>query len=251
MSGLALASMSITLAAEAAKECEKECKSAAAATVSVAKECEKECKSAKVATVAAAKKCEKECKGAAVATVAAAKECEKECKGAAFATVAAAKECKSAEVATSCPVGKAIADLPQINVKYVVGRREFSCPTAAKDAHIEAVETFVASFSAIHTCEASGKTFVGNKGYECGTHAQTIVTIAKEAMDEVATVHLVGEKEFCCPTAAGVAAEKQGAKVTYAVAGEKTQCAKTNRLNLAVAKYKAAVLAIAKAESAE
>ena len=132
-----------------------------------------------------------------------------------------------------------------------MANKELCCPTAAKDAHIAAVEKFVGSFASTHACEASGKTFVGNKSFECGTHAKSIASVAKEAMDKVATVHFVGDKEFCCPTAANVAAEKQGADITYVVAGEKTQCAKTNRMNLAIAKYKAAVLAIAKADSAE
>jgi hypothetical protein len=207
--------------------------------------------------VAVAENDGKECK---VATVAAAK-CEKECKD-------AGSDC------ASCPVAKTMADLPQISyiiageastcaksaetaaeegkdVKYVVANKELCCPTAAKDAHIATVEKFVASFASTHACEASGKTFVGNKSFECGDHAKAIATVAKEAMDEVTTVHFVGDKEFCCPTAAGVAAEKQGAEITYVVAGEKTQCAKTNRLNLAIAKYKAAVLAITKANSAE
>ena len=190
----------------------------------------------------------------------AAKQCEKECK------TVAKSEC------ATCPLAKAMEALPKISyiiagdastcaksastaaeagqeVKYVVAGKELCCPTAAKDAHVEAVETFVASFASTHACEGSGKTFVGNKGYECGQHASTIAAVAKKAMNGVKTVHLVGDKEFCCPTAAGEAAEKEGAKLTYVVAEEKTQCSKTNRMNVALAKYKAAIQAIAQAEA--
>lgn len=136
-------------------------------------------------------------------------------------------------------------------MKYIVAGKELCCETAAKEAHLKSVEKFVASFASTHTCDVSGKTFVGNKGYECSQHAGSVAAIAKKAMDGVTTVHLVGTQEFCCPTAAGEAAEKDGTAITYVVADKKTQCAKTNRMNLAIAKYQAAVLAIAKSETAE
>jgi hypothetical protein len=189
----------------------------------------------------------------------AAKKCEAECK------VAAKSDC------ASCPLTAAMEALPKISyviagdsstcaksataaadagkeVKYVVAGKELCCPTSAKTAHIDSVEKFVASFASTHSCEASGKTFVGNKGFDCDQHATSVASVAKAAMEGVKTIHLVGDKEFCCPTAAGDAAGKANAKVTYAVADEKTECATTNRMNLAVAKYKAAILAIAKAE---
>ncbi|MFT5191411.1 MAG: hypothetical protein ACI957_004450 [Verrucomicrobiales bacterium] len=192
----------------------------------------------------------------------AAEKCEKACK------VAVASDC------AECPLTAAMEALPKISyviageasacaksaeaaaeagkeVKYVVAGKELCCPTSAQEAHLGAVETFVASFASTHAYDASGKTFVGNKGFECGEHAKTIAAVAKTAMAEVKTVHFVGTQEFCCPTAAGEAAEKEGAKVTYVVNEEKTQCAKSNRMNVAVAKYKAAVLAIAKAEAPE
>ena len=120
----------------------------------------------------------------------AAKKCEKECK-----VAATASEC------ASCPLAKAMDALPKISyiiageasacaksataaaeggkeVKYIVAGKELCCPTAAKDAQVEATEKFVASFASIHACEASGKTFVGNKGYECSQHASTIALAA-------------------------------------------------------------------------
>lgn len=188
------------------------------------------------------------------------KPCEKECK------TVAKSECDA------CPIAKAMEALPKMSyiiageasacaksastaaeagkeVKYVVAGKELCCPTTAKDNHIQSVETFVSTFASTHTCDASSKTYVGNKGYDCNQHASTVAAVAKKAMDGVKTVHLVGDKEICCPNAASEAAEKKGTTVTYVVAEEKTQCAKTNRMNVAVAKYKAAIQAIAQAEA--
>lgn len=194
--------------------------------------------------------------------VAEAKEkCEKTCD------VAEKSDCQG------CPVTAAMEALPKISyviageasacaksaekataagkeVKYVVAGKELCCEKMAKDAHVEAVEEFVASFASAHSCEASGKTYVGTKGYACSKHASTVAASAKEAMDNVKVIHIVAGKEYCCPEEAGKAAEDAGAKVTYAVADEKTECAKTSRMAVAVAKYKAAVQAIAEAEAA-
>ena len=198
----------------------------------------------------AAKKCEKEC----------AKECTKQC------------ETTKASDCASCPITKAMADLPKMSyiiageasacaasasaaaeagkeVKYVVAGKELCCPTAAKEAHVDAVEKFVASFASTHACSDSGKTFVGNKGYECSQHAATMAAAAKKAMDEVKTVYVVAGKEFCCPSTANETAKKENAKVTYVVADQKTECAQSNRMNVAVAKYKAAIQTLAQAEA--
>lgn len=190
--------------------------------------------------------------------------CEKkDCKN-----VAAKSEC------AACPLTAAMEALPKISfiiageasacaksaetaktegkeVKYVVAGKEICCDKMAKDAHVEAVEKFVASFASTHACDASGKTFVGNKGYACGQHANSVATVAKKAMEQVKVTHVVAGKEYCCPNEAGKAAKEQGESVTYVVAEEKTQCAKTNRMNVALAKYKAAVLAIAESEAKE
>lgn len=72
---------------------------------------------------------------------------------------------------------------------------------------------------------------------------------AKVAMESVKPVYLVGDKEYCCPDKAATTAKADGGKVTFAVAGEKTFCEKTNGMNVAVAKYKAAIQAIAKLET--
>ena len=58
-----------------------------------------------------------------------------------------------------------------------------------KDEWIEVelpVEKFVASFASTHSCEASGKTFVGNKGYDCGQHAASVASVAEMVPSRVA-----------------------------------------------------------------
>ena len=187
-------------------------------------------------------------------------KCEKTCE------VAEKSDCQA------CPVTAAMEALPKISyviageasacaksaetakaagkeVKYVVAGKELCCEKMAKDAHVEAVEKFVGRFASAHNCETSGKTYVGTKGYACGKHASTVAAVAKKAMEGVKVKHIVAGKEYCCPEEAGKAAKESGAKVTYAAADEKTECAKTNRMTVAVAKYKAAIQAIAKAEA--
>jgi len=188
-------------------------------------------------------------------------KCEKTCD------VAKKSDCEA------CPVATAMEALPKISfviageasacaksaetakaagkeVKYVVAGKELCCEKMAKDAHVEAVEKFVGSFASAHSCETSGKSYVGSKGYECSKHASTVAAVAKKAMEGVKVKHIVAGKEYCCPEEAGKVAKEAGAKVTYALADEKTECAKTSRMTVAVAKYKAAIQAIAKAEAA-
>ena len=187
-------------------------------------------------------------------------KCEKTCE------VAKKSDCQA------CPVAAAMEALPKISyviageasacaksaatakaagkeVKYVVADKELCCDKMAKDAHVDAVEKFVGRFASAQSCETSGKTYVGTNGYACGQHANTVAAVAKKAMDSVSVKHIVAGKEYCCPEEAGKAAKEAGAKVTYAVADEKTECAKTSRMTVAVAKYKAAIQAIAKAEA--
>jgi hypothetical protein len=64
----------------------------------------------------------------------------------------------------------------------------------------------------------------------------------------VAMKYVVGEKSCECPVEAKEIAAQSGEKTIYVVNGEKTECEMTARLNLARAKYKAAVEALAKSE---
>ena len=150
----------------------------------------------------------------------------------------------------ACGCSKAAAEAVKAGkeVKYVVAGKEFCCPTSAKEAHLKAVETFVANFAKPHKCETSGKTFVAGKGYECETHAGTVATTVATAMNAVTKLVTVDGKEFCCETKAGEASKECGKPVEFVVGDQKTQCPTTARMNLAVAKYKAAVQARCAAE---
>ena len=74
--------------------------------------------------------------------------------------------------------------------------------------------------------------------------------VAKAAMDKVEMTYLVGEKECHCPTEADKLAKETGDPTVFVVAGqEPTCCNVTARLNLARAKYRAAVVAVTQSES--
>lgn len=73
----------------------------------------------------------------------------------------------------------------------------------------------------------------------------------KKAMDTVAISYKVGDKTCQCPTEAKTIATEKKLKTLFVVDKEETECEQTARLNLARAKYKAALLAMnppAKAE---
>ena len=61
--------------------------------------------------------------------------------------------------------------------------------------------------------------------------------------------YMVGEKECHCPVEAEKLAKDSGDPTVFVVAGESTGCNVTARLNLARAKYKAAVVAVMQAET--
>jgi len=71
-------------------------------------------------------------------------------------------------------------------------------------------------------------------------------------MDAVKVSFVVGDKTCHCPNEAKTLAKASGAKRLFVVGDEKTSCELTSRrLNLARAKYRAAVQALAKQVSAE
>ena len=61
--------------------------------------------------------------------------------------------------------------------------------------------------------------------------------------------YVVGDKECGCPNMAKQLAQDTGKMTEYVVAGERTCCDVTARLNLARAKYKAAVEVLVKADT--
>jgi hypothetical protein len=116
-------------------------------------------------------------------------------------------------------------------------------------ALVEATEQFVAAYAEPKACQETGKVKVCGKELCCeGTAAQT-AALAKAAMDKVAMTYMVGEKECHCPVDAEKLAKESGDPTVYVVAGESTACNVTARLNLARAKYKAAVVAIMQSDT--
>jgi hypothetical protein len=132
---------------------------------------------------------------------------------------------------------------------YVVAEKTYDCPDEAKKALVATTEQFVAAFAEPKTCQKSGDiTVAGHKACCAGTAAMMAKT-AKAAMDEVKMSYAVGEKSCHCPVEAEAMAKDSGDVKLFVVGEEKTACNVTARLNLARAKYKAAVVALMKADS--
>jgi hypothetical protein len=70
----------------------------------------------------------------------------------------------------------------------------------------------------------------------------------KTAMDNVQLAYQIGDQKCQCPTQAATLAKQTGETKFFLVGEEKTECEVTARLNLARAKYKAAVEALVEAQ---
>jgi hypothetical protein len=178
----------------------------------------------------------------------------------------------SVQAGEECPIETAMGKLPKMT--YKVGGEEVCCPQAATKlakesdaamtflvakkeftdkqkatmALVEATEKFVDEFSTPCKCEVSGKVSIAGTQVCCDTMAAATAKVAKEAMKKVHMTYMVGEKACACPIEAASLAKSSGKEKLFVINGEKTACNVTARLNLARAKYKAAVTALAKAE---
>ena len=172
-----------------------------------------------------------------------------------------------------CPVDVAMKRLPQItyvvgkthtqcqatagklavksgtDATYMVAGKKFSDMKLAKVAHVEATENFVNAMCDSHKCPKSGKTFVGKKSFHCAVSAGKIASAGKSAMEKVVMQYKVGKKAICCPDMASDFAKSTKQAVTFKVGTSETTCSMTGRMNLAKAKYRAAVVAMMKTES--
>ncbi len=223
---------------------------------------------------------EGKCAGGACATTACSEG--KSCAEGGSCTVATSKAGDGAACASStcssqckdCPVTTAMKQLPQLAyqvgadktdcpnaaaelakksseaIKYVVADKSFDNEGEAKLALVETTEQFVAAFIEPKVCKESGNISVaGHKACCEGTAAQ-MSKVAKEAMDKVQMTYLVGEKSCHCPVEAEQVAKDSGEPTVFCVGEDKTACQVTARLNLARAKYRAAVVALMQAETA-
>ena len=183
------------------------------------------------------------------------------------------KDCKQCETAWSeceqCPIAKAMDSLPKLlykigdemtsspveagrmarktkhKIEFAVADRVFADESAAFNALVDTTEKFVSDFAQPQKCEVSGKTQVAGKSLCCDEAAAEVARLAKKAMDDVKVTYLVGEESVCCPDAAQALAKKSGEKVIPVVAGQKCGgCGTTTRLNIARAKYRAAMKAL-------
>ena len=197
--------------------------------------------------------------------------------------VAKATECKGGEcshgtsvslVSTSkshgCPIEAAMAKLPKMTytvgdkttccsktaaklaeqsgakVRYAVGKKTFDDKQKAFITLVKTTEEFVDGFGAPHKCNVTGTTTVAGKSCHCPIEAEKRAKVVRAAMTKVRMTYLVGEKSCNCPVEAKKLAKDSGSATRYVVNSEKTECEYTARLNLARAKYKAAVQAAEK-----
>jgi hypothetical protein len=155
------------------------------------------------------------------------------------------------EKKTCCPDEAAkIAKDSGGHIHFCVADKEFDSKTEAQEALLTATEQFVASFAEPHKCPKSGQCTLAGQPQSCEKTAAHTAELMKEAMAKVKFTYLVGEKQCECPTEAGKLAKDSGKEKVFVVGEEKTCCEKTARLNLARAKYKAAVEAMLKAQAA-
>jgi len=174
---------------------------------------------------------------------------------------------------TKCPIVLALEQLPKISfavgnqktccpkeagelakksggkIEYLVADKAFAKESDAKLALVEATEEYVSAFAKPKKCSVSGTITVAGKKLGCEIKAAQTAEIVQTAMAKVKFTYLVGDKKCGCPIEAKAVAKSTGKDTLYVVGDEKTGCSVTARLNLARAKYKAAVEALVQADA--
>jgi hypothetical protein len=155
------------------------------------------------------------------------------------------------EKKTCCPKEAAkLAKKSSGHIHFCVAEKEFDSESDAQTALIEATEKFVAALTKPHTCPKSGQLTLAGQAQSCEKAAAHTAELMQQAMAKVRFTYLVGDKECSCPVEAGKLAKESGNEKLFVVAEEKTCCEKTARLNLARAKYKAAIEAMVQSQAA-
>jgi hypothetical protein len=139
---------------------------------------------------------------------------------------------------------KAAATAAKAKLVYVVGAEKFEASDKAFASLVEQTEKFVAAYATPSTCKVSGTTTVAGEAMTCSVKAGEVASKVKKAMDSVAVSYKVGDKSCHCPIEAKTLAAEKKVKQVFVVDNEETECEHTARLNLARAKYKAALLAM-------
>ena len=130
-------------------------------------------------------------------------------------------------------------------IHYVVGKKTFEDKQKAFVSLVEQTEAAVDAFITPAKCEKSGTTTIAGKKCGCPVDAGQKTALVKAAVDKVKMTYVVGKEKCACPSQAAAMAKKSGEKKAYVVAGKETCCEMTARLNLARAKFDAAVKALA------
>ena len=152
-----------------------------------------------------------------------------------------------------CPhAAEAMAEAKSEAIEYVVGEEKFETKQAAFTSLVEQTEAMVEEFTTPCKCEESGTTTIAGTKCNCPVKAGETTELVKKAVSEVHMAYAVGDETCNCPNKAAEMAKEAGVEKTFVVNGEKTSCEMTARLNLARAKYKAAVAAmVAQSQPAE
>lgn len=159
---------------------------------------------------------------------------------------------KVGDEATCCSKSAAaMAKKTSKPIHFVVAEKTYEDKAEAYTAYVTTTEEFVNNFVTPHKCEVSGKTSLAGHSCDCPVTSAKYAEQIKTAVDAVAMSYKVGEESCGCPNKAAAMAKDEGAKVEFVVGEQCTTCEMTARVNLAHAKYKAAVAAITKATSKE
>jgi len=147
--------------------------------------------------------------------------------------------------ATCCSASAAsLAESKSAPVEYVVGTDKFETKQAAYTSLVEQTEAMVDEFVTPCKCEVSGTTTIAGEKCSCPVKAGETAELVRKSIEGVTLAYAVGDEVCNCPTKAAEMAKEGGVEKMYVVNGEKTSCEMTARLNLARAKYKAAVTAV-------
>ena len=143
---------------------------------------------------------------------------------------------------------KAVATETASKLEYVVGTEKFDSSDKAFASLVAQTEKYVTAFATPSTCSISGQTTIAGESLTCSVAAGEVASKVKKAMDRVVISYKVGGQSCNCPVEAKALAISKKAKTLFVVENEETECDQTARLNLARAKYKAALLAMVPAK---
>ena len=134
-------------------------------------------------------------------------------------------------------------------IQFVVAEKAYTDRSQATSALADETEKFVNANVEPKVCQETGTTTVAGTQHSCSVAAGKVAQLAKDAMAKVQMTYLVGDVRCDCPDKAKETAAQTGQTTQFVVGDEKTSCSVTAKLNLARAKYKAAVEAAVQAQA--